>query len=133
SRRNVQAQRLPVIAIIKRNVNRAFSSGEQKTFALRILAYRIHVFGLRNTIRDLGPSCAGVAGAKDVRPQIIEPQSIDRSVRHIFVVVARFDNRDFPEGLELRWCDVFPSLAAIAREMNEAIVSPRPDAVDTLI
>ena len=79
-RAHVEPQRLPVIAIIKRNVNRAFSSGEKQTLSFRIFAHHIGVFVIRNAVGDFGPGCAAVASAIDVRTQIVEPQRIDRGV-----------------------------------------------------
>ena len=97
-----------MIAIVKRDVNRALSSGEQKTFALRIFAHRIHVFVLRNTIRDLDPGCARVACAKDVRSQIVEAERVDRRVRFIAIEVRRFEHRYFRPRYERRRRHVLP-------------------------
>src|SRR5437763_4476224 len=94
SRAHVQSQRLPVLAVIERNVNGALGAGEQQTLSFRVLAHDVGIFVRRNTIRDLSPVRATIARAIDMWTKIVKPQSIDRCVSGVLIEMTGVNNRN---------------------------------------
>jgi hypothetical protein len=78
--RHVQSERLPVLAIVEREIDSALSACEQKTFFHRIFTDRVHDFAGRNSGNDLLPCYAAIMRAIDVRIEIVETESIDRGI-----------------------------------------------------
>ena len=106
-----------MFAIIERNMNGTFSSGEQQAFTRRIFAYDVNVFVIGNSVHNFYPTIPAVACAIDMRPQIIKPQRIHGSVSYLLIKVAGLQNRDFLEWLQ-PGCDIFPMRSAISCHMN---------------
>lgn len=79
--RQVKLQRLPVLAVVKRNINSAFGAGKQKFGILRILAYRMYEIVAANPIGDWLPRLAKIRGLEDVRLEVILAVIIDGNVR----------------------------------------------------
>ena len=119
-----------MIAVVERDINRSLSAGEKQTFAFRILAHDIGVFVGRNAVVDFLPGRPGIARAIDMRPQVIESEGVDRRVCGVLIEVAGFDDRNFLKRLKLWRRNVRPMRAAIAGDLNQAIVGTRPDAID---
>ena len=69
------AERLPVVAIIERNVDGAFGAGEEQSATHGIFADDVDVFIFRNAVDDLCPGLAAIVRAQNVRTQIIQPQA----------------------------------------------------------
>ncbi len=67
--------------------------------AHRIFTHGIHVFIGGNAVDDLSPGLAGVAGAQDMRAQIVKAKRVDGGVRGLRVKVAGVDDRDLLERL----------------------------------
>ena len=126
----VQTERLPVIAVVEGYVDGAFGSGEEHALTFRVLANGIDVFVVGNAVDDLGPGLAAVAGAQDVRPQVVEAQRVDSCIGGVGIGVAGFDARDFLPCSQSGRRNVVPILAAVSGEPEESVVRPGPDAID---
>ena len=76
-------QRLPVAAVVERDVKAALGPGEQQARPDRIFADDIDrvgpAFG-RQAIDDRRPVSAAVARSEDVRPLVVEPVTVDRRI-----------------------------------------------------
>src|SRR5262245_52434008 len=103
------------------------SPGEQKSPAFGILAHHVGVCVLRNPIGNLSPVSAAVARAINVRPQVVEPESIDRRVSRVLVEVAGVQNRDLHPWLELLRRNVGPGLATVNRAVNQTVIATGPN------
>jgi hypothetical protein len=128
-RRQVVPQRLPVIAIVKRDEDRLFGAGIQQPAPLRILANHADDPAVGNAARDVRPRLAAVVGAVDVRPQVVETQRVDRGVSGVHVEVRRIHDRHLHPRRECRRRDVLPVLAAITRQVNQSVVGPSPNRI----
>src|SRR5205085_10630625 len=113
-------QRLPVVAIIERNIDGALGAGEKQAAAHGILAHGVDSGIVGNSGGDLLPALAAIARAIDVSVEIIEAETIDGGVGGLQVVVRSFKLRDFAPGRKR--VDVLPSFPAIARELDEAVI-----------
>ena len=76
---HVQPQRLPVVAVVERDVDGPLRAREQQPPPLRILADRVDRRA-GNAADDLRPRLAAVVRAEDVRAQIVEAKRVDRGV-----------------------------------------------------
>src|SRR5467141_3079378 len=130
--RQIQLQRLPIVSIVEGNVHGAFRSGEEQTLARRIFAHYVAGAAIGNIFCDFRPRLAEIARAVNMRAQIVEPERIDRRVRRACIEVRSFDNRNFAPRLELRRRYILPGLSAVARDLNQPIISSRPDGVRLL-
>src|SRR5579864_2564181 len=77
SGRQVELQRLPLVAIIERDVNRALGSGEEQAFTFAIFPDRVSRLVIGQTVGDLLPGLAAVVRAVDIRMQVIETETVD--------------------------------------------------------
>jgi hypothetical protein len=85
--RHVAAQRLPVGAIVEREVNGVLSSCVEQSFPHRIFPYCVHDIAGRNSVHYLGPCRPTIMRLVDVRTKIIQPQTIDCCVGGIVIEV----------------------------------------------
>src|SRR5215470_3630488 len=88
--REVEFERLPVIAVVERNEDRAFCASKQQSLSLGVFAYNVARGAVGNASADLRPSFPRIAGAVNMRAQIIQPERIDRRVGR-----ARIEMRSF--------------------------------------
>ena len=130
SGRHVQPQRLPVAALVERNIHSALGPGKQQSFAHGVFAHGVHRFAIGNSVGNLRPGLARIVSAEDVRPQVIQPQCIDGRVGGWGVEMAGLDDGDLFEGAQLRRRNVHPILSAVGCQVDHAVVGPCPDAVD---
>ena len=79
--RQIQLQRLPVIAIIKRHPHCVFCSGKQQPFAPRVFTNHANEIHVANTANRFLPGLTEVARSEDMRAQIIEIVSIDETIK----------------------------------------------------
>src|SRR5438094_625336 len=119
-----------MIAIVERNIDGAFGSCKQQTLALRVLAYHVGILIIRNALRNFGPGSTSVSRAINVRPQIVEPESIDGRIRCVLVKVAGVKNRNLLPCFQLLWRHIGPVSAAISGSLNQAIISAGPNEID---
>ncbi len=129
--RHVQAQGLPVIAVIERDVNALFSSRVQQNFANGILAHHAHEIDVANAADGLLPGLTKIMGTENVRMQVVEAVAIDRGVRGAGVEVRSFQHIDGAPNGERWWRDVFPSRAGIFRQLDISIVAANPNQAFT--
>src|SRR5438132_9521091 len=118
TRWQIQSQRLPVRAVIERDINAFFGSGEQETFPFRIFANCVDDLAGRYSVRNLRPRFAGVVRRKNARPQIIDPQRVDRRLSRVGSAMSGFDQRNLLPRRNTCWRYVGPGFSAIAREMD---------------
>src|SRR6266498_994934 len=76
----IEPQRLPMVAVVERNVNAAFGTREQQAATLGVFPYDVHDFIRRYSLYDLLPRLSAVPCAGDVGRQIVEPEAVDSSV-----------------------------------------------------
>ena len=126
SGRHVQAQRLPIVAIVEADEDGQFGGGEQQALAHRVFADRIDR-AVGQAAHRLCPRGAAIVGAIDVRLQVVQAKAIDSGVRRVVVEVRSVELRHLTPGSHGLRGDVFPRLAAIAREVDQAIVGARPE------
>src|SRR5260370_5284864 len=81
---------------------------------------------VRKPGNDFLPSGAEVAGAVDVRLQVVEAEAIDGGVDSSRVEVRSLQNGNLAPGSKLRRSDILPGLSAVASELNQAIVCAGP-------
>ncbi len=125
----IQLQRLPVIAIVEGYVNGSLAPGEKQAFANGIFAHHVGCGVSRQTFIDFLPGFAKVAGAVNVRVQVIETERIDGRVSGAGGVVASFDYGNFAPGGQLGRGDVLPGLPCVAGDVDQAIISAGPNCI----
>src|SRR6202158_2243376 len=123
---------MPIVSIVEGNIDRAFRAGEEQTLARRTCAHSVAGAAIRNIFCDSRPRLAEIVRAVNVRAQIVEPERIDRRVRRARIEVRSFDNGNFAPRLQLRRRYILPGLSAVARDLNQPIISSRPDGVRLL-
>jgi hypothetical protein len=122
-------QRLPMVAVVPRDVDAALGSGEEQAFARGIFADGVDGFVVGQAGDDLLPGLAAVVGAVDIRMQVVEAEAVDGSVGGCLIEMRGVQLGDFAPRSELGRRDVLPVLAAIARDLDQAIVGSGPDQV----
>src|SRR4029077_12981309 len=130
--RQVELQRLPAVAVVKRNENRAFRTGKKQAFALGIFAYGIARSSGRNAVGDFGPRLAEIARAVNVRAQVIETEAVDGGVRGAGVEMRSLDDGNLAPGLELGRGDVFPGFSSVLRNVNQTVIGAGPNCIRVL-
>ena len=68
----IQLQRLPVVAVVERNVDGSFRSREEQTFSHGIFAYHVARAAIGNAPGNFRPRFSIIARAINVRAQIVE-------------------------------------------------------------
>ena len=114
--RQIELQRLPVIAVIERYPHARLGSREEQALAHGILAYGIDGRVVRESARDQPPHLPSVVRAINVRAQIINAETADGSVCGFVVEMRSRKLRHFAPRRDLRRRDIFPVRAAIARD-----------------
>src|SRR5277367_795889 len=116
--RQIQLQRLPVVAVFEGNVDRSFGAGVEQAFAHRVFANHVDGRVVRQTVGDFRPRFAVIARAVNMRTQIVETETVDGGVRGGSIRVRSLDDGDFAPRRELRRRDVVPGFSTVAREVN---------------
>ena len=96
--RQVELQRLPVVAVVERDVDAELGAGEEQPRADLVLANRVHVGAVRDPAVDLLPAPAAVLRAVDVRVEVVELVGVDGRVRLVWIRARRLDHRDHAHG-----------------------------------
>ena len=112
--RQVQPQRLPVVAVVERDIHRALGAGEQQALALRIFATTFTVSPSGMPLVMCVQVFAAVVGAEDMRPQVVEPERVDRRVGAERVGVRRVHERHLRPWRQLGRRDILPGVPAVA-------------------
>ena len=129
TRWQIQSQRFPVRAVIERDVNACFGSGEQEPFPVRIFANCVDDLAGRYALCDLRPRFAAIVRSKNVGPQIVDPHRVYCCVSGVRIEMSGFDQRNFLPRRNAWRRHVGPGFSGIGREMNQTIVGPAPDPV----
>src|SRR6267143_55207 len=111
SSRKVEAEGLPVVAVVERNVDGLFRTGEQQSFALRIFADGVDGLVFRDSVHDLLPGLASVVGPVNMRMQIVKPEPVDRCVNSAGIEVRSVQLDDLLQEVGSpgeTFCQVFP-------------------------
>ena len=130
ARRHIQTERLPVIAVVKRDEDLLFRAREKQALAHRVLADGIHRRPPGDPVHDLGPRFSAVVRPEDVRPHVVDPDGVDGRVSRLRVEPSGVHHRDLGPWDELRRRHVRPVLAAVRGCVDQAVIGPDPDAVD---
>src|SRR5207237_696448 len=85
----IKSKRLPVVAVIERNVNRTFGSREQQAFALRVFTHDVNDLPVGNSLYDFRPSLSIVSRSINMRSIVINAQSVYRRVSRVVVKMRR--------------------------------------------
>ena len=101
SRGHVEAQRLPIVAIVEADEDGEFGGGEEQA-----LAHRIFADGVDGSIGQaadgLLPGGAAIVGAIDVRLQVVEAQAIDGGIHGVVIEVRGVELRHLAPGRHAR-------------------------------
>src|SRR5258705_3959538 len=110
-------------------MNGAFGTGKQQSFSFGVLAHRVGVLVGWNAVGYFRPGGAAVVSSINVRPQMVEPQSIDGCIGSVFIKMAGVENGNLLPGLELFWTHINPVCPSVSSSMNQAIVGPDPNQI----
>ncbi len=125
----IHFERLPMVAVIPRDVDGALGSGEEQALAPGIFTDRVHRFIFGQAGGDLLPGLARVVCAVDVRVQVVEAKSVDGGVDGIFIEMRGVELGDLAPGGEIGRSDVLPVFAGVCGDVDKAIVGADPDDV----
>ena len=129
-RRQVEAQRLPVRAVVEGDVHAALGTGEQQPAAHGIFPDDIDDFIRWDPLNDFSPRLSPVFGAIDVGTHIVEAEAVDRRVGFQRVDVGRLHQRHLaPRGERVRR-HVRPGAPAVVRHPDQAVVGSGPKEVE---
>ena len=130
NRRHVVAQRLPVIAVIKRHPDLGIGRSVEQPLLPGIFADRVGHRARSDAGVDLGPALAAIVGAPEVRIHVVDPHRVRRGVGGQRVEVAGVQIEDPGPRLDRRRGHIGPGGAPIGGNLDIAVVGPRPDHVD---
>src|ERR1700752_353623 len=94
-RGHVQTQRLPVLAVVDREVYGLLGTAIEQSFSPRVLANCVDNAAVRYTANDLFPRLAAVMRSEDVWSQIVEAEGVDRRIGSVCVESTGVDQRHF--------------------------------------
>lgn len=98
----IEVDRLPVAAGVKRDVDAELCAREEEIALLGIFAYRAQEVVRRNAIDRERPCLAVVAGDVEIRFLIVETMAVDRRVCGSGIEAGSLNERDFAPGRKLR-------------------------------
>ncbi len=124
--RQIELQRLPRRAVVKRNVDAPFGAGIEHPAAPRILANGVDERALRNAADDEAPRCTAVVRLIDIRRVIVEAVPVDRRIRRLRIEVRSLDNSDFAPRRQCLGRYVLPGARVVTRHPNITVVGARP-------
>src|SRR5271156_6446725 len=70
--RQIHSQRLPMIAVVPRDIDAAFGAGKEKSLALGISAYGVDGLVVGQAADNLLPRLSTIVRAVDIRMQVVE-------------------------------------------------------------
>ena len=129
----VERKRLPVIAVVVRDVEAVLRAGVEQAAPRLVLADDVRVVVAADAGDDLRPGRAVVVRAEEVRREVVEQRLLDRDVRRARVERRCVDDADAPEVRHVLRRDVLPGLAAVACDLHVAVVGARPNHVDVAL
>ena len=87
--RQVQLQRLPVRAIVGREVHSRLRARVEQALHLGVFAHRSHVSAGGNAVGDASPRLAEVVGLVDQRIEVVQLVAVDRRICRARIVSAK--------------------------------------------
>ncbi len=123
--RQVALERLPVLAVVERDVDTLLGPGVEQPLLVGIFADGPGEVVLRNPVRDLRPRLAVVVGLVEVRRKVIMLVARRGDVGGLSVVRRDLDDRD-QCPLQPRDADLGPLLATLGG-VDSTIVRPGPE------
>jgi len=130
--RQIQLQRLPVVAIVEGNPNTLFRAGKEQPFSQRILANRVDGCVIRQTIGDALPGLAAIVRSINVGVRIVNSEAADGSISGSIIEVRSDELCDFAPRSQRRRSNVLPAGAAIPRDPEQAVIGASPNGVNAL-
>jgi len=100
--RQIELQRLPQRAVVRRVVDARLRSREEQSAAHRVLADRACVGAVRDASRDRRPRLAEIGRLQEIRFEIVQLISVRRYISRSRIEMRRLDDRDAGE-LGERW------------------------------
>ena len=125
--RQVELQRLPMPAVVEGHVDALGRAGIQQAAPRGIGAHHRHEFSRRQPGIDLGPRLAEVAGAQHVRAELILALVVDRDISRGGIERGGVQRADLAPWRERARRDLAPAFAAIAGELDQAVIGAYPD------
>ena len=125
--RQVELQRLPVVAVVERHEDAELGAGHEQAAPLRILLHRLQVDAARQPRRDLLPAPAAISGAIDIRLIVLETVAVDGRVGFIRVEVRRLQHHHLAPPRQLARRHVRPRLPIVLGDVNVAVVGADPE------
>ena len=127
--RQIQLQRLPVRSAIERNINPSLRPRIQQILPHRIFADDMRVSAIRDATRNFRPRLAEIRGFEKIRLQIVQLVRIDCGIRRARIVRRSINQAHQAPFRNSLWRHIRPVLAAIARNVDQAIIGSRPQQV----
>ena len=127
--RQIQLHGLPLRTVIERNVHALFGAGEEKVRTSRIDAHGVDVVVGGNASDELRPSFSEVGGLENVWSEVVGLVAFDGHVCRSSIAGRGFDHANrapFGHGFGR---DIFPVLAAVASDVDEAVIGAGPDQI----
>ena len=126
-RRQVELQRLPVVAIVERDENARLGAGEEQSLPFRVLSHGVDVRRGLQPLGDGRPRLPAIVRPVDIGREIVELVRVDGDVCRVGVEVRRFDERDLRPLLQARRRDPRPVRSRVRGELHQAVVGSDPD------
>src|SRR5215469_16324346 len=121
----VQSQRLPVVAIIKRDKNAGIGSGIEQAFAFGILADHARHLILGKAVYDFLPCVTVIVSAQNVSGSRFAGGA-DGDVSSASIMVRGLDIEDLQRLFYVGRRDVVPMRSGIARDVNQPVSGAGP-------
>src|SRR2546423_1242367 len=126
SRRQIELEGLPGIAVVKRKVDTAFRASVKQGFANGIFADAIQKAAVGDSGGNALPALAEIPRSIQIRLQVFQAVTVHSSVSRGRIRVRRLDMRYFAPGRELGRRDVGPRFAFVLRELNKSVIRTDP-------
>ena len=123
----IELQRSPVCTIVKRNEDSGFGSGVEQALLFGIFSHGANEGVVRNSLRTPAPTLTVIGRLIDVRTHIIVLVPVDGYVRSAGVKRRSINLADAAPFGKIFRGDIGPGLAAVPRQLDQAIVGACPD------
>ena len=123
--REVEAQRLPVVPVVERELDPLFRRGVEHALAHRVLAHGVDEMAVGDAVDDELPALAAVMRAVNVGLAVVEAVPINRDVSGFGIEVRGLDDADLGPRRERFRGDILPTTAVIAGARDTVIPAER--------
>ena len=130
---HVQAQRLPVVAVVERHVDVRFGAREEQPLLLDVFPDGAERRAGGDAVHDLRPRRAAVVRAEEMRVLVVDAQRVDRRVGRERIEAPGLHHEDLPVGADLFRRHVLPVQSSVPRHRDDAVVGAHPDGIDVLV